>query len=184
MANVYSYESSTPRCEHSCFLAPTATLVGDVKIGAHASVWYNCVLRGDVNSICVGSHSNIQDGTIIHVRSNELGKNKPMPTTIGDYVTVGHSALLHACTLHDLSFVGMQAMVMDFAVIETYAMVAAGALVPPGVIVKSGELWVGRPAKKLRDLREDERAFIRRSAQAYADFARAHRRTARPIAAE
>lgn len=180
LAFVYSYDSKTPRVDPSCFVAPTATLVGDVSIGARSSVWYNCVLRGDVNAIRIGSTTNIQDGTVVHVRSSKLNE-RPMATCVGDYVTVGHSAVLHACTLHDLSFVGMQAVVMDFAVVEEEAMVAAGALVPSSAVVRSGELWIGRPAKMKRQLSHEERAFIRQSALAYADFADRHIHTAHPV---
>lgn len=171
---MFSFRGVPPRVAASCFVAPTAALVGDVRIGEMSSVWYNCVLRGDVSYIKIGQNTNVQDGSVIHVRSRELG-SEPKPTLIGDYVTVGHSALLHACELRDRSFVGMQSVVMDFAVVETDAMVAAGSLVSSGTVVKSGELWVGRPAKKARDLRGEEIEFIRKSALSYVDFAKAHR---------
>ncbi|KAJ8600224.1 hypothetical protein CTAYLR_001948 [Chrysophaeum taylorii] len=179
-ANLYRFEGSEPRWHQSAFIAPNATLVGDVEIGEKSSIWYNCLLRGDVNKIVVGAHSNIQDSTVIHVRSRELG-GTPNPTIVGEHVTVGHAALLHACTCHDFSFVGMQACLLDFAVVESEAMVAAGALVPMRTVVKAGELWVGRPARKLRDLTDAERAFIRESARAYTAFAEAHQLSLAPI---
>ena len=173
---VHSFEGHAPKISDKVgFVAPSADLVGRVTVDEDASIWYNCTLRADVNTISVGRGSNIQDGTVIHCRSGELG-GEPNPTTIGEDVTVGHSCLLHACTLKDRSFVGMQACVMDFAVVEEGAMVAAGALVPMGKVVKAGELWAGRPAKKVRDLTEKELEFVKvKSPKEYAGFARRHR---------
>lgn len=160
-----------PRVDASAFVAPGATLIGDVEIGAEASIWYNCVLRGDVNAIRIGARTNIQDGTMIHV--SRIGRG----THIGDDVTVGHMALLHDCTLEDLCFVGMQACVMDGAVVESGAMVAAGSLVTPGRRVPAGELWAGRPAKLLRPITPAERTDIRDSADRYARLAAEYRAT-------
>src|SRR5690606_27614238 len=123
---------------------------GDVTVGAETGIWFGCVLRGDVDRIRIGARTNIQDGTVVHV------SHRDGPTVIGDEVTVGHLALLHACTLEDRSFVGMKACVMDGAVVESGAMVAAGALVTPGKRVPSGQLWAGSPARPMRDLTEAE----------------------------
>jgi len=169
----YSFEGKAPTIKNSAFIAPSANLIGDVIIGDRSSVWYNCTLRGDVNKIEIGNETNIQDNTVIHVRSSELNE-EPSPTKIGDQVTVGHGAILHACELHDSSFVGMGAILLDFSIVESQAMVAAGALITSGTVVKSGELWAGRPARKLRDLTLDERDFIYQSALSYADFAHRH----------
>ena len=155
------------------FIAPSASVVGDVKIGDGSNVWYNCVLRGDVNQISVGERTNIQDGTVIHVAKNNA-QGRSLNTTIGNDVTVGHAALLHACTLEDLSFVGMNAVVMDGAKVSTGAMLAAGSLLTPGKVVPSGELWGGRPAKYMRDLTKKEREFLPVSAEKYAELARVH----------
>lgn len=159
----------SPQIAEGVFLAETAAVIGDVEIGAGSSVWYGCTLRGDVNSIRIGRNSNIQDGTVIHVSSAGIG------TVIGDDVTVGHLALLHACTVEDLAFVGMKAVVMDGAVVESGAMVAAGALVTPGKRVRRGELWAGSPARKLRDLTAEDVEGFRISAQRYAALAAEYR---------
>ena len=135
----------------------------------------SCLYVGDQSYIEIGEGSNVQDNSVIHVRSSELG-GRPNPTVIGKRCTVGHAALLHACTLQDYAFVGMQACLMDFSVVEEDAMVAAGSLVLGGAVVKSGELWAGRPAKKIRDLSDEDKLFIRQSAASYIDFATRHQR--------
>lgn len=150
-----------------------AVVIGDTVIDKDASIWYNCVLRGDVASIRVGERTNIQDGTIIHCNSAKPERNIPiMHTIIGKDVTVGHGAILHACTINDRAFIGMQACVMDGVTVETDAMVGAGALVTPGKTVKSGELWAGRPAKKIRDLTEQEKEDILDSAVRYCGYSK------------
>ncbi|MFQ5783880.1 MAG: gamma carbonic anhydrase family protein [Alphaproteobacteria bacterium] len=156
-----------PRIAADAFIAPTATLIGDVEIGAGSSIWFGCILRGDINFIRVGARSNLQDGTIVHV--NRIAEHR---TVIGDDVTVGHAALIHACTLESGSFVGMRATVMDGAVVESGAMVAAGALVTPGKRVPAGELWAGAPARRARVLNDDERASLTDIAGLYASLAR------------
>lgn len=142
--------NAKPRMEASAFVAPNATVTGDVTVGAESSLWYGVVVRGDINSIRIGARTNIQDGTIVHVSSTGRG------TRIGDDVTVGHMAVLHDCTLQNSSFVGIKACVMDGALVETGAMVAAGALVTPGKVVRAGELWAGVPAQPLRSLKQEE----------------------------
>jgi carbonic anhydrase/acetyltransferase-like protein (isoleucine patch superfamily) len=173
-ALIKPYDGITPSIAPDAFIAETAVVIGDVEIGAGSSIWYGCVLRGDSNSIKIGARTNIQDGTIIHVNHEREGAAGTR-TTIGSDVTVGHMALLHACTLEDGSFVGMKACVMDGAVVESGAMVAAGALVTPGKRVKKGELWAGSPAKLMRPLREKEIAYFTYSAQHYADLAASYR---------
>jgi len=165
----------TPQIAPDAFIAETAVVIGDVEIGAGASIWYGCVLRGDTNSIKIGARTNIQDGTIIHVNHEREGA-VGTKTTIGRDVTVGHMALLHACTIEDGSFVGMKACVMDGVVVESGGMVAAGALVTPGKRVKKGELWAGSPAKLMRPLTEREIAYFTYSAQHYAELAQSYRR--------
>lgn len=161
----WSYKNELPKLGSHVFIAPTAALIGDVVIGDDSSVWFGCTLRGDVNNIIIGKRSNIQDGTVIHVSSTGQG------TYIGDDVTVGHQALLHACTIEDECFIGMQACLMDDVFVETGAMIAAGALVTPGKRIPSGELWAGRPAKKMRDLTAEESAHITYSAGHYVRLA-------------
>lgn len=163
------YKNIIPNIDSQAFIAENAVIIGDVKIGADSSVWYNCTVRGDVNNIIIGERTNIQDGTVIHVSSTTQG------TYIGNDVTVGHMALLHACTIGDCSFIGMKACVMDDAIVEPYAMVGAGALVPSGKIVKSKQLWMGTPAKYVRDLTDKEIEFLKFSAERYVKLAAAYR---------
>lgn len=156
----------SPLISPEAFIAPGAAVIGDVEIGADTGVWFGCVIRGDVHRVRIGACTNIQDGTVIHV-TRHTG-----PTTIGSGITIGHSALLHACTLEDHCFIGMRATVMDGAVVESGAMVAAGALVTPGKRVPSGQLWAGSPAKYFRDLTKEEQDFIPISADNYVKHAR------------
>lgn len=161
---ILPFRGITPKIHEDAFIAETAVIIGDVEVGAGSSVWYGCVLRGDVNKIRVGSGTNLQDGTIVHVNHDRAGDYREtgggMPTTIGDNVTVGHQALIHACTVESGAFIGMAAVIMDGAVVEGQAMVAAGALVTPGKRVGARQLWGGRPAKPMRDLTEDELAGL------------------------
>lgn len=154
-----------PVIDKAAFIAPGAAVIGDVHIGADAGIWYGCVVRGDVNHIRIGARTNVQDGTIIHV-TRLTG-----PTLIGDDVTIGHQAMLHACTLKDRSFIGMGATVMDGVVVESGAMVAAGALVTPGKIVPFGELWAGSPAKCMRIMTDSEISHILDSSDNYVRLA-------------
>ena len=165
MAIILPYKDKYPKIAPTAFIAENAVIIGDVEIGAEASIWFNCVLRGDVNYIRVGEGSNIQDGTIVHVNRHEG------PTIIGRGVTVGHSALLHACRLEDYSFIGMGAKVIDYVTVKTNAMVGAGSLVPPKKVVNTGELWTGVPAKLHRLLTQDEINFIKTSEQNYKNLA-------------
>ena len=157
---ILPFEGMTPRIDATAFVAESADVIGDVEIGAGSSIWYGCVLRGDINRIRIGRNTNIQDGSVVHVNHDPAGDYREtgggMPTFIGDDITVGHMALLHACTLEDGCFVGMRAVVMDQAVVQGGAMVAAGALVTPGKLVPSGQLWAGSPARYLRDLKPGE----------------------------
>lgn len=166
---ILPYKGISPQIHSSAFIAPSASIIGDVKIGEDSNIWYNCALRGDVNDIKIGKRSNIQDGTVIHVTTNFQGTN------VGDDVTVGHLAILHACTIEDFGFVGMQACVMDGAVVESHGMLAAGALLTPNKRVPSGELWAGSPAKYMRDLTDKERAYLKWSAPHYVELGRAHK---------
>jgi carbonic anhydrase/acetyltransferase-like protein (isoleucine patch superfamily) len=158
---ILPYKGELPKISEKAFVAPSASIIGDVEIGAGSGIWFNCVVRGDVEWIKIGERTNIQDGTVIHVTRNGH------PTRIGSGVTVGHSCILHACTLEDNSFVGMGALVMDDAIVESGAMLAAGAQLTPGKRVPKGQLWAGRPAKYFRDLTEEETKFIAISAENY-----------------
>ncbi|MCW5772077.1 MAG: gamma carbonic anhydrase family protein [Rhodospirillaceae bacterium] len=169
MALIVPFAGKTPVVAADAFIAPNATLIGDVVVGPGSSIWYGCVLRGDYNPIRIGARSNLQDGTVVHIDSRIGG------TTIGDDVTVGHMCLIHACTLESGSFVGNKATVMDGAVVEGGAMVAAAALVAPGKRVPNGEIWAGSPAKMWQALTPERGAMLAMTAKAYAAFAQEHR---------
>lgn len=164
------FEGKVPRIHPGAWIAPNAVVLGDVEIGEGASVWYGCVLRGDTNFIRVGARSNIQDGTIVHVNAGRE------PTVIGADVTVGHAAIIHACTLEDGAFVGMGATVLDGAVVEGGGVLAACSVLPPGKRVPSGELWMGNPAKLSRVLTPEARAQFARTASHYVELSGRHAR--------
>lgn len=162
-----------PSIAQNAFVAPNAAIVGDVKVGANSSIWYGCVLRGDVNSISVGSGTNIQDNSLVHVSKPSTDMNA-RPTIIGSGVTVGHSAVLHGCTVDDDAFIGMGATLGNGVHVEKNAMVAAGSVVKQDTTIPAGEVWAGNPAKLLRKLTEKEMAFFPESAQHYAKLAATH----------
>ena len=163
-----AFEGHEPSLADDVFIAPGSRIIGRVAIGAKASIWYNCVLRGDVESITVGPGTNIQDGTIVHVTTGLYATN------IGSDCLIGHQAIVHGCTLEDRSFVGLGAIVMDGCVIEPDAMLAAGALLAPGKRMGRGQLWAGRPAKYMRDLRPEELMRNRSAVLGYQALARRH----------
>lgn len=158
---ILPYNGIHPTIHPTAFIAPSAVVIGNVTIGPEVGVWFGCVIRGDVQSISIGARTNIQDGTIIHVTRGDG------PTCIGASVTIGHRALLHACTVEDGAFIGMGATLLDGAVVESGGMLAAGALLTPGKRVPSGQLWAGNPAKIMRELTEKEREFFPVSAANY-----------------
>jgi carbonic anhydrase/acetyltransferase-like protein (isoleucine patch superfamily) len=166
---ILPYQGTLPTIDAECFIAPNATVIGDVVIGKGTNVWFNVVIRGDVHEIRIGERTNIQDGTIVHVTEGKFG------TYIGSDITIGHGAVLHACTLEDGCFVGMGATILDGAVVESGAMVAAGAVVTPGKRVKKGELWAGNPAKMMRELKPEDVAFFPKSAAKYVALADRYR---------
>ncbi len=169
MAIILPYKGKIPKIDPTAFIAENAIIIGDVEIGANASIWFGCVVRADVNYVKIGEGTNIQDGTIIHVH------RKNGPTIIGKGVTVGHMALLHACTLQDYSFVGMGAKIIDYTTIQTNAMVAAGAVLAPNKVVKSGELWAGIPAKLMRQMTQEEIDYIKISESNYIKLAQEYK---------
>lgn len=170
MSPVLPFRDLRPRIAPEAWVAPNAVVIGDTKIAPNANVWFGCVLRGDIAPIVVGEYANIQDGTVVHV-SSKLREG----TRIGAHVTIGHMCLIHACTLEDRSFVGMKACVMDGAVVETGAWVAAGAVVTPGKRVPKGQLWAGTPARHLRDLTDEEKLYIEHLPRHYAKLAQEYR---------
>lgn len=164
-AIILPYEGRWPTIDDTAFIAPGAVVAGDVTIAAHASIWFGCVLRGDVQTITIGERSNIQDGTIIHV-TREIG-----PTVVGADVTVGHKALIHAATAMDGSFIGMGSIMLDFSVVEGGGYLAAGAVLTPRKRIPQGELWAGSPAKLLRQVSAEEANWIPQSAEHYRKLA-------------
>ena len=176
---ILPFDGIWPRIAEDAFIAETAVIIGDVEIGPGASIWYGTVLRGDVNAIRVGARTNIQDNAVVHCASDPEGDYRRtgggIPTLIGEDITVGHLALIHACTVESKSFVGMNAVVMDGAVVESGAMVAAKGLVTPRKRVPAGELWAGNPAKRMRALTDEDYAHMAYSAAHYAELAASYR---------
>jgi len=163
---IYSHKGTVPALGTDTFVAPNASIIGDVVIGDLSSVWYGVVIRGDVFPIRIGARSNIQDNAVIHVTN---GKAK---TTIGDDVTVGHLALLHGCTIGNRCLVGMGSIVLDNAIVEDDCFIAAGTLVPPNMRIPARSMAIGRPAKVLRKLEEKDLLEIRTAGELYVQYAR------------
>lgn len=157
-----------PQVDPTAYIAPEAVVIGDVRLGPHSSVWPCTVLRGDINYIEVGEGSNVQDGSIVHLADD-------FPAIIGKYVTVGHRATVHACTVEDECLIGMGATVLDGAVVGTQSLVGAHTLVPQGMVIPPGSLVLGAPAKIKRSLSPEERARLRGWAEKYIHVAEAHR---------
>ena len=161
------YLDTTPQLGSHVFVHASAQVIGDVQLGDDCSVWCNAVLRGDVNRITVGRCSNVQDLTMGHVSHRNASKPEGSPLVIGDYVTVGHSVILHGCRIGNECLIGMGSIVMDDAVIEDRVMLGAGSLVSPGKVLESGYLYIGRPAVRQRALTQAEIAYLKYSAEHY-----------------
>ncbi len=166
---IITYKGITPKIDPTVFIADGVHIIGDVEIGKDSSVWFNTVIRGDVNFIRIGERTNIQDGTVVHVT------NKKFPTHIGSNVTIGHSAVIHACTIEDYSLIGMGAIVLDNATVGKYCLIAAGAVVTMGMNIPEGMLVAGVPGKVIRPLTDDEKKFLAQSAQNYIDYVATYR---------
>ena len=163
------YRGRLPEIAPDVWVAPGASVIGHVEIGSESSVWFGCVIRGDVEQIRIGPRTNVQDRTVIHVTRDRFA------TRIGAEVTIGHAAVVHGCTLGDRAFIGMGAIVMDGASVGPDAMLAAGALLPPGRSVPSGELWAGTPARPVRALRDDEHEAHAEQNRLYVELGREYR---------
>jgi carbonic anhydrase/acetyltransferase-like protein (isoleucine patch superfamily) len=163
----YSYLDTEPVLGARVFLHPSCQVIGDVKLGDDSSVWCNTVLRGDVNRIVIGRGSNVQDLTIGHVSHRTPEKPDGSPLIVGEYVTVGHSVILHGCTIGNECLIGMGSIIMDDAVIPDRVMIGAGSLVSPGKMLESGMLYMGRPAKAVRALTDEEMVYLKQSAVHY-----------------
>ncbi len=178
---ILSYCGILPNIDPSSFLASSAVVSGDVKVGKNSGIWYGCVLRGDVTKITIGDNTNIQDNCVLHGTRPNHAQNKTgsegAPVIVGSNVTIGHGAIIHACIIEDNTFIGMGSIIMDLARVESYGMLAAGAVLTPGKIIKSGQIWAGNPAKYFRDMNEAERNYIKISADNYAKLAREYKET-------
>lgn len=172
--SILPFGGKAPRIHDSAFIAPGCRIVGDVEIGPDASIWYNCVIRADVNRVVIGARSNVQDGTVIHCDSPDPKHPAGFPTLIGEDVLVGHMAMLHGCVLEDRAFVGLGAVVMNAAVIESDGMLAAGALLTPGKRIGARQLWGGRPAAYMRDLTPEACAAMQQGVAHYVENGRRH----------
>lgn len=164
---IRSFQGRTPRIAASAYIDELAVIIGDVEIGEHSSVWPMCVVRGDVQRIRIGARTSIQDGSVVHVTHDSRFCPGGRATVIGDDVTVGHKALLHACTVGNCCLIGMNAVLLDGVVVEDQVMIGAGSVVSPGKVLESGFLYVGSPAIKRRPLSERELEFLAYSAQNY-----------------
>lgn len=167
---IYEFLNRKPQIDESAFIAPGADIIGDVSLGKQSSVWFNTTIRGDVNYIRIGDQSNVQDNVCIHVM-NQTG-----PTVIGNEVTIGHGAVVHGCTIHDRVLVGINATILDKAIIKSDVLIAAGTLVPPGKTLESGYMYMGSPAKKTRKLTQEELESIPQYAANYVKYSRAYQK--------
>lgn len=165
MAILKSVRGFTPKFGNNCFFAENSTVVGEVTMGDNCTVWFNAVVRGDVHSITIGHNTNIQDGAIIHCTYQRA------KTVIGSNVSIAHNAIVHGCTVEDNVLVGMGAIIMDGAVIGSNSVIAAGAIILPGTIVESGSMWAGNPAKRMKDISDEMREVIQRTAKNYPMYA-------------
>ncbi|WP_373476202.1 gamma carbonic anhydrase family protein [Sphingorhabdus sp.] len=172
--SIISLNGKTPQIDDSAFIAPGCRIIGDVVIGPESSIWYNCVVRAEVNRIVIGARTNIQDGSVVHCDGPAPGYPDGFPTLIGDDVLVGHNVLLHGCILQDRAFVGLSATVMNGAVIGGDAMLAAGAMLTQGKRIESRQLWAGSPARFLRDLDDAAVMGMRMGVAHYVENAKAH----------
>lgn len=155
----------SPQLNETCWVAPNATIVGDVKFGNHCTIWFNAVVRGDVNSIEIGDYSNIQDGAVVHCTYQKT------KTIIGKHVSIAHNAIVHGCTIEDNVLIGMGAIVMDNAYIESGSIIAAGAIVTQGTRVKSGSIYAGNPAKFLKEVSLEAAEVFQRTSMNYVKYA-------------
>lgn len=167
MSAVRSFKGMAPKLGKDVFVDESAVVIGDVTLGDDVSVWPNTVIRGDMHTIKVGNRCSLQDGSVLHITHASDYNPGGYPLTLGDDVTVGHMAMLHGCTIGNEVLIGMQAMIMDGAIIEDKVVIGAGSLVPPGKTLKSGFLYVGRPAKAARALNEKELSYFKYTAANY-----------------
>ena len=161
MALIKSVRGFSPQFGENCYLADNATVVGEVKMGNNCTVWFNAVVRGDVHSITIGDNTNIQDGAVIHCTYQKA------KTVIGNNVSIAHNAIVHGCTVEDNVLIGMGAIVMDDAIVKSNSVIAAGAVVLAGTVVEEGSIYAGMPAKKVKDIGDNMKEVIERTAKNY-----------------
>ena len=169
-SNIQSFQSHLPIIGNGVYVHSSATVIGHVNCGENVSVWPGAVIRGDINFIKIGAGSNIQDCAVLHVNHQSAYDPAGSPLIIGENVTIGHSVILHGCTIDDESLIGMGSIVMDKVVVQKNVLVAAGSLVPEGKVLESGYLYMGSPVKKIRALTAHEQAFFMVSAQNYIEL--------------
>lgn len=170
-SNITSYLKYHPDISDSSWVHHSANIIGDVSIGVHTSVWCGVVIRGDVNKINIGHHTNIQDLSVLHVSHPTLENPDGSPLSIGNYVTVGHNVILHGCCIQDQCLIGMGSLLMDNVTVEKNVIVGAGSLVSEGKVLESGFLYLGRPAKRIRVLTDSELSYFKKSAEYYVALA-------------
>jgi len=175
---IRDFEGNAPEIAQSAYVDDTALVIGNVTLGAASSIWPMTVVRGDIQQIRIGTRSNIQDGSILHVTHASEYKPGGSPLTVGDEVTVGHGVILHACTVGNRCLIGMGSIIMDDAVIEDGAMIGAGSLVNGGKQIEGGYLWLGRPARRVRELTPQEKEYIGYSAAHYVKVMQRHKDSA------
>lgn len=167
MKNVESYLATHPTIANGTYIHPSATIIGDVKVGENSSIWPGVIIRGDVNHISIGHGTNVQDLSMLHVSHKSSWDEDGAPLIIGNNVTIGHSVILHGCTLEDACLIGMGSIVMDKVIVQKNVLLGAGSLVPEGKTLESGYLYLGRPAKKIRKLTDKEMERFMYSANHY-----------------
>ena len=170
MTHIRAYRNIQPKLGANVYVDPAATVIGDVELGDDASVWPGAVLRGDVERIRIGARTNVQDGAVVHVTHDGPYTPGGQPCIVGADVTIGHGAVIHACTIEDCCLIGMHATVLDGAVVKRHAFIGAGALVAPDKLVGEGELWIGNPARCVRRLSDTEIEALRYSARHYVEL--------------
>ncbi len=161
---ILPYKGILPEIDKTVFIAHGAVIVGDVTIGKESSIWFNAVVRGDVNFIRIGERTNVQDGAVLHVTHQKY------PLTIGSHITIGHGVIAHGCTIHDFCLLGMGCRVLDNAIIEPHSLIAAGAVIREGQIIPEGSLAAGVPARVIRKLTDEERLSLEQSAKNYCSY--------------
>lgn len=174
MGNIRVFENKQPQIDTSAWIDDTALVIGEVTIGAHSSLWPGVIVRGDIQAVEIGNESNIQDGSVLHVSHDSEFLPGGAPLIIGNRVTVGHNAILHGCRVEDSALIGMGAIVMDHAVVRNHTVVGAGSVVPGGKELESGYLYLGSPARRVRQLTDQELKYFDYSAQHYIKLAERH----------